>query len=358
MIRGRVASGLGEGVHFTGLDWVREQFTAALGIDPHPGTLNVELDPAVAAEAWELLEGGASHRIRSSEARWCDGQAYPVRIGTGLPAAVVRPQVAGYPPTKVELVAAVDLRTHLGLRDGDLLSIAPAPKLTPRCVIFDVDGTLVDSINAYHILADQVARPHGFGVSREQICEALNSSSRPNFWELVVPAEYPQRDEFTARLAREAAALWPDVLREHGPVIPGLGETLALLRAQGRRLALVTASHIGSFQPLQDADLMDLFEVVVTGADVQRRKPDPEGLQRCIGRMGVDPADAVYVGDAPVDVAASRAAGIAAVAVLTGAGDSALLSAACPERIVGSHRELPGLFGAIEPDATPAPQPL
>ena len=61
-------------------------------------------------------------------------------------------------------------------------------------------------------------------------------------------------------------------------------------------------------------------------------------------RHGVSPAEAVYVGDTPAAVAAARAAGMGAVSVLTGAGDSALLSASGPDWIVASARRLPGVL--------------
>lgn len=76
------------------------------------------------------------------------------------------------------------------------------------------------------------------------------------------------------------------------------------------------------------------------GADVSRRKPDPEGILKCLAELGVAPDAAIYVGDTPVDIQASRAAGVRAVCVLTGAGDSALLSSHWPDRLVSSHARL------------------
>ncbi|MBI3262738.1 MAG: HAD-IA family hydrolase [Acidobacteria bacterium] len=89
--------------------------------------------------------------------------------------------------------------------------------------------------------------------------------------------------------------------------------------------------------------MIELFDAVITGEDVRRRKPDPEGLLACASMLGVSAADAAYVGDTPLDIEAAHAAGMIAMAVLGGAGDSALLSAAGADRLVASLGRLPGV---------------
>jgi HAD superfamily hydrolase (TIGR01509 family) len=129
-----------------------------------------------------------------------------------------------------------------------------------------------------------------------------------------------------------------------------VADTLARLAAAGLRLGICTASRGESFPAL--ADVLGRFGTVVTAADVGRRKPDPEGLLRAAEALGVAPARAAYVGDSVVDIRAARAAGMYAVGVLSGAGDGAVLAAACADRLVAGHRDLPALFapGAAGPD--------
>ena len=99
-----------------------------------------------------------------------------------------------------------------------------------------------------------------------------------------------------------------------------------------------------SLPSLESAGLLDRFEVVVTRLDVEKFKPDPAGLIECMDRMGVTPAETVYVGDSRIDVQASLAAGVMSIAVLCGAGDSASLSAAGAHRLVADIASLPDLF--------------
>jgi HAD superfamily hydrolase (TIGR01509 family) len=342
-LTGQVVTGLGQGASFTQLDWVRPQFVTKLGIDPHPGTLNLRLRHPADLTRWAGLKRQAGCPLIPPNRAWCEARGYPVRIARRLPGAIILPDVPGYPETQVEVIAALPVRQELGLTDGDNLILEISQPLSVRAVIFDVDGTLVDTVDAYHIVAELVAAPYGLTISRETVRYALNNN-HPTFWELVTPLEHPNRLELMEAMKQEAMRRWPEVLRQHGRIMPGLRQTLETLKGRGLRLAIVTGSQSGSFQPLREEGLLDFFEIVVTGAEVTRPKPDPEGLLKCAAALGVEPGQAVYVGDAPTDVRASRAAGMAAVSVLSGAGDSALLSAAGPDWLIYSHARLPEII--------------
>jgi pyrophosphatase PpaX len=97
-------------------------------------------------------------------------------------------------------------------------------------------------------------------------------------------------------------------------------EVLPRLRAEGRRLGLVSAKGHASmrwaFQRLPGLEAN--FEVVIGAEDTERHKPDPEPILEALRRLGVEARDAVYVGDSPFDVRAAKAAGVHAVAVAWG----------------------------------------
>jgi pyrophosphatase PpaX len=93
-------------------------------------------------------------------------------------------------------------------------------------------------------------------------------------------------------------------------------DALVRLRADGRRLGLVTAKRRRMVQlAFQALPLLQAFDVVVCGEDTERHKPDPEPILLALERLGARVEDAAYVGDSPFDVAAARAAGVYAVAV-------------------------------------------
>jgi riboflavin kinase len=120
-IRGRVASGLGEGQYYISREGYRRQFSEKLGFDPSPGTLNLQLD-----EPFALSDSDPkSVRIEG----FCDeGRTFgacrcrPVKIN-GIKGAIVRPERTSYPTTLLELIAPVNLREALGLSDGDVVEV-------------------------------------------------------------------------------------------------------------------------------------------------------------------------------------------------------------------------------------------
>jgi phosphoglycolate phosphatase len=333
---GRVVTGCGEGAGFTRLAWVREAFLRELGIDPYPGTLNLLVDEDRAA--WSDLQSRPGQVIDPPNAQWCRARCYAVRLAGWLPAGVVVPDVPGYPRSQVEIIAALAVRQTLSIADGDRLAIETSEPLAVRAVIFDVDGTLVDSLTAFRVVAERAAAPYRVRITDAVVRDALNTSS--SFWDLALPADCADRAATMEACTREASRLWPDVLREHGRVYPEVKAMLQALRNRGLKLGIMTGSRRGSLQPLRDVGLIELFEAVVTGDQVARRKPDPQGLIMCAAALDVAPTEAVYVGDTPLDVQAARAAGMFSAAMLVGAGDSALLSASGPHHLVASHQRL------------------
>ncbi|HPJ30247.1 MAG TPA: CTP-dependent riboflavin kinase [Methanothrix sp.] len=116
-IRGKVASGLGEGRSYTSMKGYSSQFTEKLGFLPFPGTLNLKLDRPF------VLDDSDPDLIRI-EGFIYEGRAFgacicrPVRI-CGIRGAIVRPERTSYPATLLELIAPVNLREALGLSEGD-----------------------------------------------------------------------------------------------------------------------------------------------------------------------------------------------------------------------------------------------
>ena len=337
-IEGRLVSGLGRAAGFTQMDWVRRQLIELAGIDPHPGTVNLALGDDRNRRRWRRWRDAPGDRMEPPDPTSCGARCYPVQIAGRVPGAVVLPEVDGYPEEKVELVAALPLRRHLSLEEGAQLAVMPCRPLPAKAVLFDIDGTLVDSVGAYLEVARVAAAPQGLEVTAEHVRRSLATGS--NFWHGIVPDDRIDRDALMKAMSAHAAREWPRVLREHGRVFEGLARTLDAMKRQGILLGIVSGARPEVLELLRQDDVLDRFDSVVLGADVSRRKPDPEGILKCLHTLGVRPEAAVYVGDTPVDIEASRAAGARAIGVLTGAGDSAMLSRHAPDRLVFSHARL------------------
>ena len=124
LLTGRLATGVGEGKHFTRLDWARAQFVAKLGIDPYPGTVNLVLEDGPGRAGWAAIRARPGIVVRPPDPQWCDGHCYRVRIAGRIDGAIVVPAIAGYPADQIEIIAAVAVREALGIADGDRVEIA------------------------------------------------------------------------------------------------------------------------------------------------------------------------------------------------------------------------------------------
>ncbi len=340
-IEGHLVNGLGRSADFTQMDWVRRQLIELAGIDPYPGTLNIALTDEDNCRRWHGWRELPAHIVEPVAAGFCRARCYPVIISGRIPGAVLLPDIRGYPDDKVELVAALSIRKHLALTENARIRVALCRPLAVRAVLFDIDGTLVDSIGAYFEVARDAASAFGVKVTAKHVHRSLAMGS--NFWKGIIPPGRRDEDAVVKEMSLHAAREWPRVLREFGKVFSGLAQTLDVLRASGIRLGIVSGARPEVLDLLRAAGLLGHFEAIVLGSDVAKGKPDPEGLLKCLHKLNISPAEAVYVGDAPIDIQASRAAGVRAVGVLTGVGDSAMLSMHCPDRIISSHLKLPDM---------------
>ena len=122
---GRLATGIGQGEHFTGLDWARAQFIDRLGIDPYPGTINMIVDDPNSMPVWVRIKRTPGIRINNpgDGPHDCDARCYPVSVAGSIEGAIVVPEVDNYPSTQVEIIADISVRAALGIEDGDPLEI-------------------------------------------------------------------------------------------------------------------------------------------------------------------------------------------------------------------------------------------
>ncbi len=177
-------------------------------------------------------------------------------------------------------------------------------------VLFDLDGTLIDS--GPIILASM--RHASLSVLGVEADEELVRSA------IGGPGLVAQMRE----LAPDRVDELVDAYRAHNEPLhdgleafDGILELLPLLRAEGRRLGIVTAKRRATVA-LAFARLPQLEEVtdVLVGADdTERHKPEPDPLLRALELLGAEAGDAAYVGDSPFDIRAAKAAGVFAVAV-------------------------------------------
>lgn len=149
----------------------------------------------------------------------------------------------------------------------------------------------------------------GRTFSRREILSLFGPPEGTILRQLLPPESFEDALEDFYRLyhARhpDRAFLDRDMLRQ----MRSWGLKLGLFSGKGRRSAEISLIKLG---------LQDAFDVVVTGEDVSRSKPDPEGVQLTLRKLGRSPEGALFVGDSPLDIEAGRAAGVVTGAALWG----------------------------------------
>ena len=183
--------------------------------------------------------------------------------------------------------------------------------VAPDAVLFDLDGTLVDSYRLYLESYRRAVEPViGRRPSIEEIAARAASAERHFLLEWIGEERL---DECHEALCRHYAELH-GALGE-GPY-EGVREMLTGLGSAGLLLGIVTGKGRRLWEVTEPTLPADLFSVVVTEDDVARPKPDPEGLIAAARRLSVPPARIAYVGDSIADLKAARAAGMRVAAAL------------------------------------------
>lgn len=208
-----------------------------------------------------------------------------------------------------------------------------------RGVLLDLDGTIADSIEFFYGLACEMLQAASCPApDRTDVLDAIANGIVPH--ERFLPADFPDRDEFLARLYRDH---WPEWVRRYGievEPLTGAVETIRGLEQRGFRLALVTSSS-GPLPFLDRWGIRRSFSAIVGRGDVRRIKPDPEAVVLALERLRLEPTEVVNVGDTPLDVRAGLGAGVTTVGVLTGAGTADQLRCAGAVHVLRSLAELP-----------------
>jgi pyrophosphatase PpaX len=202
-------------------------------------------------------------------------------------------------------------------------------------VLFDLDGTVIDS-GAIILASMRHAAKEVLGVepAEEQLMAAVGG-----------PGLEAQMHALAPDLVDELVTVYRahnEPLHDELVCCPGMDDALVRLKDQGRRLGIVTAKRRKTVElAFAKIPIGHLFETVVGGDETTRHKPDPEPLLLALERLGARAEDAAYVGDAPFDVQAAKAAGIFAIGVSWGGIHAReRLEAEEPDALVDTAEEL------------------
>lgn len=181
--------------------------------------------------------------------------------------------------------------------------------------IFDLDGTLLDTIPDLTLLTNRILRDVGAPEhTQEEILSYVGSGVR-RLIHLALP------EDASEELREEAMAIWNANFMdyyEHTFPFPGIVELLKALRKRGLGIGVVSNKLQPGVDVIMQRVLPGMVDIMYGESELIPRKPDPKGIQLAMKFLKTAPADTIYVGDSPGDIKAGRNAGTATAAVLWG----------------------------------------
>jgi pyrophosphatase PpaX len=209
-------------------------------------------------------------------------------------------------------------------------------------LLFDLDGTLIDSVqlilDSYH----HTLRVHGIPARSDD--DWLRGVGTP------LRVQFAEWDDGSGMIEALVATYREYNLANHDSMVTvydGIAEMLQAVRAAGHRTALVTSKNRqGALRGLDLTGLTPYIEELVCADDVVNPKPHPEPVEMALRLLGVGPERAVFFGDSVHDMHSGRAAGVKTAAVLWGPFGRADLEPSNPDHWIERPQEILQLIGA------------
>lgn len=215
--------------------------------------------------------------------------------------------------------------------------------------IFDIDGTLINSVDLHAQAWQQTLAYFGFSVSYEEVRSQIGKGG-DQLLPVFVPRDRLDRlqepmEQFRGELFKR------DFLPQVKP-FPRVRDLLKRIKRDGHRIGLASSAKADEVEKYKNiADIADLVDAQTSSDDVDRSKPCPDIFEVIIDRLGVEPTLALVFGDSPFDAIAAKGAGLKTVGVLCGGFSEDLLrQSGCvaiykdPADLADRYDELAGLF--------------
>lgn len=218
-----------------------------------------------------------------------------------------------------------------------------------KLVIFDVDGTLVDSQAFILASMDYAFSKAGHPVPAQQDALGIIGLSLPEAMAVLMP----DADEHEhLRLAAFYKESFIQLRQEQGgeagsPLYPGARATIELLHGAGYLISAATGKARRGLNHFLDGHDLRRFFVGTHCADDAPSKPHPEMVQKCLKATGSAPEDAVMIGDTEYDMAMGRAAGVRAIGVSWGYQPADRIRRGGAEELAHSFDDLPALIANL-----------
>jgi len=186
-----------------------------------------------------------------------------------------------------------------------------------RALIFDLDGTLVDTVYGHVFAWQQALAEAGLAIEGWKVHRRIGMSGGLFTRAIAREAGRPLTDDEAKRIQDRHGELFRSLLPDRRP-LPGAVDLLRDLRERGVRYGIATSGRHPEIDRSLEVLGVPSGTVVVDRGDVLRAKPEPDLFLRCQEELGVTPSDCYVIGDAVWDLLAARRAGMLSVGLLSG----------------------------------------
>lgn len=209
--------------------------------------------------------------------------------------------------------------------------------------LFDLDGTLIDTVPDIHVALNVTLTQHAFPeVSLDLTRHWIGHGAAALVRESLLHHEKGDPDEDTyLAMVDTFLTYYASHLSEFSMPYPGVTETLTALRARGAKLAVVTNKIAALSEPLLgQMNMSGYFDAIICGDSAAKPKPAPEPVELCLTQLGVEAGSALFVGDSGTDVGAAQAANMAVVCVRDGYNHGIDVVTLGADGVIDNFREL------------------
>lgn len=217
----------------------------------------------------------------------------------------------------------------------------------PEMILIDVDGTLVDSVPDLAFCVDEMLKQLDMPVRGEERVRHWVGNGVERLVERALVDDldgYPDED-----LKAKALPIFMDLYAENtcvrSALYPGVQEGMDYMKAAGYKMGCVTNKAAAFTIPLlKQLGIHDEFAIIISGDTLEKKKPDPLPLLHAAEFFGVEPSQAMMLGDSVSDVKAARAAGFQITCMTYGYNHGANIADAKPDALIDSMVELQSLL--------------
>jgi phosphoglycolate phosphatase len=207
-----------------------------------------------------------------------------------------------------------------------------------KCVVFDLDGTLLDTLVDLKNSVNFVLRGNGFSERSLEEIRAFVGNGIENLMRRALPSDISE-DVFQ-KCFGDFKAYYKVHSEDFTKEYDGISEVLKKLKANGFYLAVVSNKADFAVSTLCEKFFPNIFDYAFGEREGVRRKPYPDSLNEIIKKLGVKKEDAYYVGDSEVDIKTAHNAAVKCIACTWGFRERNVLEAEAPEYIINSPTEI------------------